>query len=64
MNINVEIDSYKDLCYVILRGIIRIQEDVDFWKIRNPELYAINKDHLKAAKSVYKQVFECDYDEV
>lgn len=64
MNINVERDSYKDFCYVILRGITRIEEDVEFWENRNAELCAINKDHLKAAKNVYKQVFGCDYDEI
>lgn len=61
MNINVEIGSYKEFCYVILRGIICIEEDVEFWENRNAELCAINKEHLKAAKNVYKQVFGRDY---
>lgn len=64
MNINIERGNYKDFCYIILRGITRIEEDVEFWKNRDPELCAIHKDHLEAAKNVYKQVFGCDYDEV
>lgn len=63
MNINIERDSYKDFCYVILQGITRIEEDVEFWENRNSEICKTHKDHLEAAKSVYKQVFGGDYDE-
>ena len=62
INISIERDSYKDFCYVIFRGIARIEEDVEFCKNRNNELYEMHKDHLEAAKSVYKQVFGRDYD--
>ena len=64
MNINVKNNNYKDLCYVVLRGITRIEEDVEFWENRNSEICARHKDHLEAAKSVYKQLFGRDYDGV
>ena len=64
MNINVERDSYKDFCYLILQGITKTMNDVTFWtEQKNDGLKNNAEKHLDAALEIYKQIFGSDYND-
>ena len=62
LTINLNIKDNSEFYYLILQGITKIMNDVNFWTEQKNEGLKNNAEkHLDAALEIYKQIFGMEY---